>query len=1289
MDPGHVVAERFEIEREIGSGGMGRVYQARDRETGDLVALKVLRPGSAPNAGNPQRFAREAAALAEVAHPATVRYVGHGALDDGGLWLAMTWVEGETLAKRLARTERLTVGDAIAVVRRVASALGAAHEKKIVHRDVKPSNVVLEGGDPRRAVLIDFGLARLGGASDLTRTGVAVGTPQYLSPEQARGSRRVDARADVYALGVLLFRCVTGRLPFRADDVLALFAKVLLEPAPRLSDYATVPRELDALCARLLSKSPEDRPKAGSAVATELDAIPALDEQALPIVSAPPKLTAAEQRVLSVILTPPREGSAPVIDEDAETVVEPAAREGSLAEIARAFGGSLEVLATGAVVVTLAGAGGAIERAGRAARCALRMRAALPGVRVVLATGRGVVSDRALVGDVIERSARLVATPACEGVRVDELTASLLDRGSGSGFEVGGDDAGLFVLRERPADPAPRLLGVATPCVGRERDLQYLFGAWSQCCEDGAARAVVVIGEAGMGKSRVRDELLRRVEESGGPGEVWFAQGDPMRVESPFGMLGDAVRGASGVREDEPAAVRRRKLRARVARHVPAADVARVTEFLGEISGAAVPGDASALLEAARRTSGLFGDQVRRALEDFASAECAQGPVLLVLEDLHWADPATVVAVDQLLRNLAQRPLLVLAFARPTVHDAYPRLWAGRACDVLRLGELSRKASERLVRAVLPDAADAIVERAIDLAQGNAFYLEELVRAMAEGQTSLPDGVLATVQTRLDALDPEARRILRAASVFGQTFWEGAVASLLPADESSDGLRAWLDFLCDREVIGRVAESRFGAERELALRHAIVREAAYAMLTDDDRALGHALAADWLEARGERPAVLAEHRERAGDRSGAALQFERAARHALDASDMKTVLAMADRAIACGAGGEARGRLDLMRAEVLWWRGDLEDAERAAKAAMAALPEASPLHWAAMGHLVGSWGKRGLRAPILELGRDLLARAALGELDDRQLEVVARVVMSLSYDLATRDVVEPYVVWLEEALAEGAVTDVAARARVHQALGMHAGNLNRWGACVESFRAAVRDFEAVGDRRNAVLMESNFGVALCFLGRYAQAREVFERALAVAESLGTEFLHASLLSDIGQTHSLEGRHAEAEAALRRAAEFFAKDPKSPVARNNAIALATCLVAGGKVDEAVAIGRPIAEECEGALEWKALALLAEAALASGDPTTALARVDEARAVFERAGGRHVEEAHLVRVRVDALLAAGRRAEARAEAVRGRALVLEHAATMDEELRAGFLAVPDHARVCAVAEQPLHD
>jgi serine/threonine protein kinase len=206
---GTTVGDRFELLAFVAKGGMGRVYRARDARTGMTVAVKLL---TEPRGDN-LRFAREAEVLKSIDHPGVVRYLAHD--ETGGVpYLAMEWLDGVDLGERLGEAT-LGVEETLGVARRVADALAAAHRSGVVHRDIKPGNLFLVGGDLQTIKLLDFGVAYAPDDVQLTITGTMVGTPAYMSPEQVRGEG-VDARADVYGLGAVLFRCLTGQPLFWA-----------------------------------------------------------------------------------------------------------------------------------------------------------------------------------------------------------------------------------------------------------------------------------------------------------------------------------------------------------------------------------------------------------------------------------------------------------------------------------------------------------------------------------------------------------------------------------------------------------------------------------------------------------------------------------------------------------------------------------------------------------------------------------------------------------------------------------------------------------------------------------------------------------------------------------------------------------------------------------------------------------------------------------------------------------------------------------------------------------------
>src|SRR5215208_3075458 len=252
------LADRYRLDRELGQGGMAVVYLAEDLRHGRKVAIKVLHPELSAVLGG-ERFLGEIKVTANLQHPHILGLIDSGEAD-GLLYYVMPYVAGESLRARLVRERQLPVEEALRLSREVASALDYAHRQGVVHRDIKPENILLQDG---AALVADFGIAlavHQAGGNRMTQTGMSLGTPAYMSPEQAMGEREIGARSDVYALGVMSYEMLAGEPPFTGPSSQAIVAKVLTEQAPPLrTKRPTVPPAADAAIMTALQKLPADR----------------------------------------------------------------------------------------------------------------------------------------------------------------------------------------------------------------------------------------------------------------------------------------------------------------------------------------------------------------------------------------------------------------------------------------------------------------------------------------------------------------------------------------------------------------------------------------------------------------------------------------------------------------------------------------------------------------------------------------------------------------------------------------------------------------------------------------------------------------------------------------------------------------------------------------------------------------------------------------------------------------------------------------------------------------------
>jgi len=271
------LADRYRIERELGRGGMATVYLAEDLKHHRQVAIKVLRPEVASALG-PERFLREIELAANLAHPNILPLHDSGEVE-GTFYYIMPYLPGESLRDRLAREHQLPLDEALRITREVADALGHAHAEGVIHRDIKPENILFQAG---HAVVADFGIAKAiasattPAADRLTETGISIGTPAYMSPEQAAGNSDVDGRSDLYSLGCVLYEMLCGEAPYSGANPQVILARKLTEPVPRATVLReTVPASVDAALAKALAKTPADRFGSAAEFVAGLEAEPA------------------------------------------------------------------------------------------------------------------------------------------------------------------------------------------------------------------------------------------------------------------------------------------------------------------------------------------------------------------------------------------------------------------------------------------------------------------------------------------------------------------------------------------------------------------------------------------------------------------------------------------------------------------------------------------------------------------------------------------------------------------------------------------------------------------------------------------------------------------------------------------------------------------------------------------------------------------------------------------------------------------------------------------------------
>ncbi|HEX6241258.1 MAG TPA: serine/threonine-protein kinase PknK, partial [Polyangiales bacterium] len=589
--------------------------------------------------------------------------------------------------------------------------------------------------------------------------------------------------------------------------------------------------------------------------------------------------------------------------------------------------------------------------------------------------------------------------------------------------------------------------------------------------------------------------------------------------------------------------------------------------------------------------------------------------------------------------------------------------------------DLSRRASERLARDVLGPAVPAeTIARIAEHAGGNAFFLEELIRAEAEGRSErAPDNLLAILQARLDELSPSLRHVLRAASVFGDTFRAQGVAALV--GEAARDVPRNLEALLEREVLVRAEGSELAQAEELSFAQGLWREAAYATLTDYDRQLGHALAAAWLEYR--RPseaASIAEHYELGKQPQLAAHWFLKAARQALTSGDWTAALARAARAM--GLSDTAHGELWLIQAEAHKWRGDNADAARCAELSLGQLPTGSAAWYQAAGELAAASGKLGQRDRLLVLGLSLRDATFVEEATFMRVIALTRTVSQLVL-AGCVEAADQLLALLGQGEADPAVAGWVWEARA-----IRAGSASDPGGRVRLAQRAAEAFAAAGDLRNTCLQLTSVGFAFNEIGSYAAAEQALQEAITLARRLGLENALSTAEAQLGRSLVYLTQPERAETTLRGAISALRAHGNQRLEGVARTYLARLLQQTGRLTHAEEEARRALTNLATALPLKASAnaTLAAVLLALGRVDEAATAAHEAGETLERMGSLPTGEGLVRLLRTETLLAQGKRAEAAQAAQRAHDQIEARAAQIgDERLRAAFRSTPEHARV----------
>src|SRR5438132_6801173 len=564
----------------------------------------------------------------------------------------------------------------------------------------------------------------------------------------------------------------------------------------------------------------------------------------------------------------------------------------------------------------------------------LKARGAVNTGEAVVTVASGPATGEALaMGDVVNTASRLQTSAPSGGLVVGEETYRMTRN--------------VINYRDLPSvdakgknEPVRSWLAVApvatgrarpdVPMVGRDRELELLTSIWGGAVGDRHPHLVTVVGDPGIGKSRLQREFSRRVQGQGAA----VARGRclPYGERAAYGAFSQLVRGIADIYENEPPDSARAKLSAVIEKLLPATEVEETTRYISLLAGIGV--------DAPARDRAFLFFAARRLIEGFASMQ----PLLVIVEDLHWADPGLLDLIEYLAIHIKDEPLVIVGLTRPEFIDRRPGWGSGLfAHTTIRLEPLSSADSALLAEHLLAKSAGfkGAIDRLAEASEGNPLFVEELTSAMTEGHelgSDLPTTVRAAIAARLDALPSTARAVLLDASVVGRTFWRGVLSSLRGPRELDEALAA----LEVRDFIRRVPSSRVRGDIEYLFKHILIRDVAYATLPRSLRRERHAAVARYIESAAgqakDLAAFLAHHWREAGEPNKAIDYLMLAAEQAVDGWALEEAVSHYNAAVELATDDATRRRIRLARGLA---RSRLDDFQAAIDDLGELLPELS------------------------------------------------------------------------------------------------------------------------------------------------------------------------------------------------------------------------------------------------------------------------------------------------------------------------------------------------------------
>jgi class 3 adenylate cyclase/tRNA A-37 threonylcarbamoyl transferase component Bud32/tetratricopeptide (TPR) repeat protein len=872
LTKGSVVEKKFEILEELGEGGMGVVYKARDIKLNRSVALKFLPLELTRDQAYKVRFAQEAQAASALDHQNICTIYDIDETSDGQMYIAMAYYEGETLKEKIAHGS-IPVHETVDISKQVAQGLVKAHDRSIIHRDIKPANIMFTKDGVVK--ILDFGLSKQVD-KEITRTAAVMGTIAYMPPEQASGEN-LDHRTDLWSLGVVIYEMLTGRLPFEGEHGPAIIHAIMYKsPIPPTELRSDISRNLERIVLKCLQKDPMDRYRTAKLFLSDLINLEedlGRDRHGVIVGqrAEPEVRKEAERRqatVMFVDIVGTREINERMDTEETTLIMTRCFR--ILGSIVEKYGGTIRKI-TDMSFRVLFGVPTAIEDAPKKAvntiieirnnlyqfsqeeklQIPLEVNAGIDtGMVIVGAMETDDINDFAAMGDAVNLASLLKDHAGKGKVYVGRSTfrytreefeyaplkpITLKDwKEPVAAFELLSEKESIY----RDITDSDRM--IHSVMVGRAGELNKLQFQVLKVI-NGEGSIVNIIGEAGIGKSRLIAELVSRDEMI----NVHLLKGRALSIGKnlSFHPIIDIIRNWSHMQENDSILESFQKLEQAVLNVYPE-NGAEVFPFIATLMGMKLAGNY------AERVRGIEGEALEKlilkSLRELMGKISEQKPLVIIVEDLHWADLTSVGILESLYRLAEEKRILFINVFRPdykdtssrildTIKSRYPNIHSELYLKSLDENQSGILINNLLKIKSLPASIQGLITKR---AEGNPFFIEEVVRSLIddgvvetkEGRFKItekidsvviPKTINEVLMARIDKLDENTRSLLKVASVIGRNFFYKILMEVAKSIEEIDDR---LDYLLDVQLI---LKRRRMEELEYLFKHALAQEATY------------------------------------------------------------------------------------------------------------------------------------------------------------------------------------------------------------------------------------------------------------------------------------------------------------------------------------------------------------------------------------------------------------------------------------------------------------------------------